>query len=155
MNRAWIPAGALAGVSVAGLIALGPLTSSLNTSVPFPTSVAVTAFGETSTKPVPVSVNYKQVGQTETAANPTNRGGAAAEPATDSTSGQVGYRRRVVVTTNTPAKTVVTPAKPKKPVKRASIIGTTGEANGDSGLAGGSSNTPSTGEQVPTPSSDR
>ena len=29
MNRAWIPAGALAGVSVAGLIALGPLTNSL------------------------------------------------------------------------------------------------------------------------------
>ena len=29
MNRAWIPAGALAGVSVAGLIALGPLTDSL------------------------------------------------------------------------------------------------------------------------------
>ena len=29
MNRAWIPAGALASVSVAGLIALGPLTDSL------------------------------------------------------------------------------------------------------------------------------
>ena len=31
MNRAWIPAGALASVSVAGLIALGPLTDSLHT----------------------------------------------------------------------------------------------------------------------------
>ena len=29
MNRAWIPAGALAGVSVAGLLALGPLTDSM------------------------------------------------------------------------------------------------------------------------------
>ena len=32
MNRAWIPAGALASVSVAGLIALGPLTDSLHTA---------------------------------------------------------------------------------------------------------------------------
>ena len=39
MNRAWIPAGALAGVSVAGLIALGPLTDSMGTPVPFPTTV--------------------------------------------------------------------------------------------------------------------
>ena len=36
MNRAWIPAGALAGMSVAGLIALGPLTDPLSTPVPFP-----------------------------------------------------------------------------------------------------------------------
>ena len=33
MNRAWIPAGALAGVSVAGLIALGQLTDSLGSQV--------------------------------------------------------------------------------------------------------------------------
>ena len=36
MNRAWIPAGALASVSVAGLIALGPLTDSLGTTVSVP-----------------------------------------------------------------------------------------------------------------------
>ena len=42
MNRAWIPAGALAGVSVAGLIALGQVTDSLSTPVSFPSSVAVT-----------------------------------------------------------------------------------------------------------------
>ena len=42
MNRAWIPAGALAGVSVAGLIALGPLTNSLTQQpVSFPSVVTV------------------------------------------------------------------------------------------------------------------
>ena len=47
MNRAWIPAGALAGVSVAGLIAMGPLlTDSLGTDLPFPTSVATPTAGE-------------------------------------------------------------------------------------------------------------
>ena len=40
MNRAWIPAGALASVSVAGLIALGPLTDSLGTTVSFSPTVA-------------------------------------------------------------------------------------------------------------------
>ena len=42
MNRAWIPAGALASVSVAGLIALGSLTDSLGTPVTFSASVPVT-----------------------------------------------------------------------------------------------------------------
>ncbi len=41
MNRAWIPAGALAGMSVAGLLALGPVTDSLSTPVEFATSVPV------------------------------------------------------------------------------------------------------------------
>ena len=39
MNRAWIPAGALAGVSVAGLLALGPVTDSLSTPVEFATGL--------------------------------------------------------------------------------------------------------------------
>ena len=43
MNRAWIPAGALAGVSVAGLLALGPLTDSIGTQVAFPDPVPVKA----------------------------------------------------------------------------------------------------------------
>jgi hypothetical protein len=150
MNRAWIPAGALAGVSVAGLIALGPLIDSLGTNVSFPTSVPVTQLGGTSKTAVPVSVNYKQVGKTQTAALSTRGGEAAAEAATDSTEGLVGYRRRVVVATKTPAKTATT-TKPKKTVKRQASIGTAGESNGDSGLAGGSNDTTGLGEQAPTP----
>ena len=50
MNRAWIPAGALAGVSVAGLIALGQLTDSLDSKVDFPSNVTVDS---SAAKPAP------------------------------------------------------------------------------------------------------
>ena len=57
MNRAWIPAGALASVSVAGLIALGPLTDSLGTTPFIPRSVQVNTSASTVRESVPVSVN--------------------------------------------------------------------------------------------------
>ena len=59
MNRAWIPAGALAGVSVAGLIALGPLTNSLTQQPSFP-SVVTVSVPQTPPKALPVS--YKPQG---------------------------------------------------------------------------------------------
>jgi hypothetical protein len=154
MNRAWIPAGALAGVSVAGLIALGPLTS-LDTAVPFPTSIPISQAGKPSKGAVPV--NYSVPGPSGTTATAALRGGrggqAAASSPTSSDTGYVGYRREVT-TRQTPAKVVVTtPAKPKKVVKRPTSIGTTGEMNSSSGLAGGSNSSTSHGEQAATPSS--
>jgi hypothetical protein len=152
MNRAWIPAGALAGVSVAGLIALGPLTDSLGTTVSFPTSVPITQSGKPSKGTVPVNYNVSgAAGKTSTAAL-THGGQAAAVPPTSSDTGYVGYRREVA-TQEAPAK-VVTPAKPKKTVKRRQSIGTTGETNSSSGLAGGSDGSTSLGEQAATPSSE-
>ena len=68
MNRAWIPAGALAGVSVAGLIALGPLTDSLSSPVSFPPSVTVKQAASTASTAVPVRLNKPVVGKTQTAA---------------------------------------------------------------------------------------
>ena len=74
MNRAWIPAGALAGVSVAGLIALGQVTDSLNTPVSFQSSVAVTT-PKPSASAAPVSFPASVVGKTTHAA--LTRGGQA------------------------------------------------------------------------------
>jgi hypothetical protein len=156
MNRAWIPAGALASVSVAGLIALGPLTDSLGTSVSFPISVPVaTDADKPGNASVPVSVTLSEaVGSTETAA--LRRGGPAqnvkaAAPTT--TEGQVGYRKRV-----TPAPSVTVTVKPKAPVvkpakkkpKRQNSIGTTGETNGDNGLAGSGQGSQGQGETSST-----
>src|SRR4051812_8929181 len=76
MNRAWIPAGALASVSVAGLIALGPLTDSLHTPVSFPGVVTVSAPAPKSSA-VAVSFPAGVVGNTQTAALTRGRGGAA------------------------------------------------------------------------------
>ena len=157
MNRAWIPAGALASVSVAGLIALGPLTDSLGTTVTFPPSVPVTT---DAAKPgraaVPVSVSLSAVGKTETAA--LTRGGAAQNvkvAPTTSEAGQVGYRKRVTVTpprnntaTSTPKKPAVKPAK--KAPKRQQSIGTTGETNSDNGLAGSGQGSQGQGETSST-----
>ena len=67
--------------------------------------------------------------------------------------GQVGYRRTVTPASHT--STAPTNVKPKPKAtptkKRASSIGSVGEANGDSGFAGGSSNKTGLGEQTSTP----
>jgi hypothetical protein len=153
MNRAWIPAGALASVSVAGLIALGPLTDSLGTTVSFPDSVRVnTGAAAQNRASVPVSVNLRTVGDVKTQAAVVSRGDQATviAPVTSDT-GQVGYRKRV---TSAPRVTV-TPAKPavkpeKKAPKRQKSIGTTGETNGDNGLAGGGQGSQGQGETSST-----
>ena len=143
MNRAWIPAGALAGVSVAGLIALGPLTDSLGTQVNFHPTLPVTTPVAGPTRVLPVSVDQGTSGTTATdtvsaALRVDRRGGeatvaAAATPSADV--GQVGFKRTSSPSQTRPGTTTVksTPnAKPKKTVKRAASIG----ANSDSGLAG-------------------
>jgi hypothetical protein len=161
MNRAWIPAGALAGVSVAGLLAMGPLTDSMNPSVPFPLPVTVaqpTTVAKQSSS-IPVSLSFKSaVGSTETAALRTNRGGHAFT--TSSSEGQVALKLHSQVSAHSATAvthsttTHTTPAaKPKKVVKRLQSIGTVGETNSDSGFASGSGGKTSTGESSPTPSS--
>jgi hypothetical protein len=165
MNRAWIPAGALAGVSVAGLLAMGPLTDSMSTPVSFPQAVTVVqpATSAKQSSSVPVSLNLKSaVGSTETAALNTNRGGQASAFTTSGSEGQVALKLHSQVSTHTATATVTQstttntatpPAKPKKVVKRLQLIGTVGETNSDSGFASGSSGKTSTGESSPTPSS--
>ena len=166
MNRAWIPAGALAGVSVAGLLAMGPLTDSMSTPVSFPQAVTVVqpATSAKQSSSVPVSLNLKSaVGSTETAALKTNRGGQASASTTSGSEGQVALKLHSQVsthtatvtqsTTTTTTNTATPPAKPKKVVKRLQLIGTVGETNSDSGFASGSSGKTSTGESSPTPSS--
>ena len=167
MNRAWIPAGALAGVSVAGLIALGPLTDSLNTQVTFPTSIGAaqsTDPGKAAPASVPVSITIKgAAGDTSTAplVTTTTRGGQSAALSTSSDAGQVAYKKfhstsnstNTTTTHTTSAKVATPPATPKKQtVKRqTTIIGTIGEQNGDSGLAGGSKGSTSLGGSTSTP----
>jgi hypothetical protein len=166
MNRAWIPAGALAGVSVAGLIALGPLTDSLNTQVTFPTSIAAAPQTSPGKAPasVPVSYNAGAVGDTNTAAVVLKtHGGQSSVISPSGDAGQVAYqkfhstsnRTSSTTTAHTSNTAVATPpATPKKKAaKRQASIGTIGEQNGDSGLAGGSKGTTSLGEQSGTPSS--
>ena len=164
MNRAWIPAGALAGVSVAGLLAMGPLTDSMNTPVSFPPPVKVVgsfdSAKQSSTKPVSLVLNVKgAVGKTDTAA--LNRGGRASAFTTSSSEGQVALKLHsqaststaTAVTHSTTTQTVTPPAKPKKVVKRLQSIGTTGQTNSDSGFASGGTGKTTTGESSPTPSS--
>jgi hypothetical protein len=164
MNRAWIPAGALAGVSVAGLIALGPLTSSLGTQVTFNPALAVTASSPTHQGSVPVSVDLGATGSTKTAVSAAlnSKGGRQAPAATTSgDAGQVGYKRTASSSSTTAPATLrptpsVTPtapsAPPKKPVKRQDSIGADSGPNSTDGLAGGSSHTStSTGAQSGTP----
>jgi hypothetical protein len=163
MNRAWIPAGALASVSVAGLIALGPLTDSLGTTVQFANSVPMPT---TATKrveaSVPVSVSLKGVGHVDT--KPLVARGGAATNATAADTGFVAEKRsaasRSSTTSSAPAVGTVAPApppappvEPKKVPKRQESIGTTGETNGDQGFAGGSSGSGAVGEQSSTPGS--
>ena len=127
MNRAWIPAGALAGVSVAGLIALGPLTSSLGTQVSFHPTLAVTTPTAGHTRVVQVSVDLGASGKTATGSVSAalRRGGeatvAAATPSGDV--GQVGYKRNSPSSQTRAATTTTVKAKPKKTVQRAASIG--------------------------------
>jgi hypothetical protein len=157
MNRAWIPAGALASVSVAGLIALGPLTDSMGTKVSFPTSVSAPDQSGARTTVLPVRIDYSIKGTTDTETAALTRGGeAAAATSANSDAGRVGYRVRSSGTAT--AKTKTTKVKTKAPAKqkRQTSIGTSGESNnGDSGLTGvGSSGSPQLGEQGTTLGSD-
>ena len=159
MNRAWIPAGALAGVSVAGLLALGPLTDSMSTPVSFPTTVPTQKSTAADFLPVSVKLSRGAVGQTTTIG--LRRGGQATTTATSNpTSGFVGYRKTTGTSrSSTAPATTTTPraAKPKvvvkKTVKRQGAIGGPGETNGSAGLASGSSSgSRGVGEQQNTPS---
>jgi hypothetical protein len=158
MNRAWIPAGALAGVSVVGLIALGHITDSLGTPVTFSPSVAVTTPSASRASALPVSVDYGQRGSTKTAA--LQRGGRAAPTSTNSDAGLVGYKRAPATQSNTaaPATTSIVTAPPAKPktVKRQTLItGATSGPNDDQGLAGShSGGTAGLGEQSSKPASE-
>jgi hypothetical protein len=154
MNRAWIPAGALAGVSVAGLVALGPLTDSLGSQVKFPKSIQTAQSSNASTKPasavVPVSITLSApVGKVETAA--LTRGGHAkvSASATNPTDGKVTVKvvPGTTVThhvapsspSTTPTHTAAPPADkptPKKAAPRQQTIGGLSESNSDQGLAG-------------------
>jgi hypothetical protein len=160
MNRAWIPAGALAGVSVAGLLALGPLTDSLSTPVEFPASAVPIQAPAKAPAFVAVSINLGKKGTTHTNAVPASqhsRGGVADDT---SSAGQVSLKVRpahtaAATTSSGATHTAVTPAaKPtKKAVKRPAIIGDVGESNPDSGLASGDNTKTSVGEQSSTPGS--
>ena len=158
MNRAWIPAGALAGVSVAGLLALGPLTDSMGTKVSFEPSVATVADTNSSAQ-LPVSVRLNQgirgVVVTKSA------GGRRTTPV-NSDAGLVGYRKNSARSSTTTAGastrtrvTVHAAAPPKKVVKkvpkRQQSIGGASETNSSSGLAtGAGSGQQGAGEQAST-----
>ena len=145
MNRAWIPAGALAGVSVAGLIALGPLTDSLGTRVQFPPSATVGVSG-TGTKAhanaVSVSLDIGQVGRTNStsaALTKLSKGGRQTPASTNSDSGFVAVHEKTANVPPAVTATVKSTPKPvKKAAKRPSSIGASAGPNGDQGLAGGS-----------------
>ena len=162
MNRAWIPAGALASVSVAGLIALGPLTDSLGTQVSFHPTLAVTTPAAGQTRVLPVSVDQGESGTTATSVSAAlkvvRRGGEATVAATTPSGdvGQVGYKRNSPSSQTRAGTTTVKPTvKPKKTVKRASSIGANSGPNGDNGLAGGGSgSSTSVGAQSGTPGSE-
>ena len=144
MNRAWIPAGALAGVSVAGLLALGPLTDSMSTPVSFPTTVPTQKSTPSDFVPVSVNISRGAVGTTETTSQ---HGGQAAATTSSSNSDQglVGYRkpsaRTHVVVVTPPRHPSAKPKIVKKAVKRQGSIGGSGETNSNAGLASGSSST--------------
>jgi hypothetical protein len=157
MNRAWIPAGALASVSVAGLIALGPLTDSMGTQVAFPASVPVTTGPSKSSVPV----NFSRAGAsgtTVTAHLVASQGGRKnpLAPTTGSDTGYTAYKREPGTAASAPAPATPKAEAPvkKKVVKRQNSIEAIGESNSDAGLAGGSSGKSDLGEQAATPSSD-
>jgi len=127
---------------VAGLIALGPLTDSLQKPVSFSSVVTVPATAQAK-RFVPVSVSPGVVGKTTHASLDVNRGGRASVQAP--TSGDIGPVA-VKISHNPPASqapathssptTSATPAK-KKTNKRPSSIGGSTAPNGDVGLASG------------------
>jgi hypothetical protein len=157
MNRAWIPAGALAGVSVAGLIALGQLTSSLDSKVDFQPTLTVAASSSAHKGGVvQVSLDLGAQGNTNTdttgAEYKVGRGGEATSSVTSGDAGEVGYKR--TPSTSATTSTTATPqkAKPKKTAPRKTSIGADSGPNGDNGLAGGSSGGPTnTGATSGTP----
>jgi hypothetical protein len=158
MNRAWIPAGALAGVSVAGLIALGPLTDSMGTQVSFPTTVQVVQQPSANPHTMPVSVKLGIRGTTTV--NAGYRGGKAASNkvvnSSNLNSGDVGYTgyRNSGNSASTTTKATVTAPPParKKTVPRPKSITASGEVNGESGFAGaGDNQKTANGEQSQTP----
>jgi len=136
-------------MSVAGLLALGPLTDSLGTTVEFPTTVQTANPVVVTKSSVPVSVTLKNVGTTKTAALRPRGGPAAAPPPTNTDTGFVA-NRRYTGTKSAASPPPPPPAPPKKQPKRQQSIGTTGETNSDQGFAGGSGSS-STGEQSVTP----
>jgi hypothetical protein len=155
MNRAWIPAGALAGVSVAGLFALGHITDSLGTQVDFPQALVAPKVNNTRPpRPVEVSLDVGKTGSTRTAALKIGgRGGqAAATPSPVSgEAGQAGYRIPSTSTSTAPSTSPAPPtthsspdqsAKPKKTQQRQNSIGAISGPNADQGLATGASNGP-------------
>ena len=163
MNRAWIPAGALAGVSVAGLLALGPLTDSLSSPVTFSaTALSMPATTQAPTY-VAVKVNLGKTGSVHTKPNAVpaslrSRGGVADDTAS---AGQVSVKVRpahtaaATTSSGTTHKAATPPAtKPKKKaVKRQTIITDVGESNPDSGLASGDNTKTGLGESSSTPGS--
>ena len=165
MNRAWIPAGALAGVSVAGLIALGQLTDSLGTPVTFNASLAVTTPTAGHTRLLPVSVDQGTRGKTNTSSieaslQKLSKGGRQAPAApTSGDAGPVGFHRTSASSTVRAATATIkstAKAKPKKTVKRQNSIGALSGPNGDNGLTGGTSGASGTsvGAQSGTPGSE-
>jgi hypothetical protein len=163
MNRAWIPAGVLASVSVAGLIALGPLTDSLQKPVSFSSVVTVPQTAPAK-RFVPVSASAGVVGNTKTkhaSLDDVHRGGAAEAP----TSGETGPVA-VKISHNPPAvqapvttpraTTPAAPAKKKTNKPRPTSIGGSNGPNGDEGLASGGSSDGSGGggAQSATPGAD-
>jgi hypothetical protein len=154
MNRAWIPAGALATVSVAGLIALGPLTEGMK--VDFPESVPAPAASTTHARVVAVRLDTGAIGDTSTVepavAIANSRGKEATPPLTNGDEGRVSLNKRYTIAATGPAKAKPKAAAKKKPaVKRQASIGTYGEANSDTGLAGGEPGSTAPGEQIQTP----
>jgi hypothetical protein len=138
MNRAWIPAGALAGVSVAGLLALGPLTDSMGTSVAFPEPVTIAKPSANDFRPVSVTVDGGTVGSQQTASLRGGRATSTAPPNSDQ--GFVAYSKTTAVVTAAKknSSTAKTTAKPKKkPVNRNVPIGGAAETNSSAGLASG------------------
>ena len=146
MNRAWIPAGALAGVSVAGLLALGPLTDSLQHARVVPVRRDRVRSRRRRAASVPVSVTGGVVGSHDAHAALTARRAASRAPdeqrhglrrgedlAEAAARGAVDPRRR-----RSHARQP-TPAKKKTAKPRPTSIGGSSESNGDEGLASGGS----------------
>ena len=165
MNRAWIPAGALAGVSVAGLLALGPLTDSMGTGVPFPQAITGPSQGTgkpgTSQQLAPVSLDISvrtPVGKTTTK-GPARGSQATAPGDPNASQGFVSVEiHKPQPKSNTApgtARIVTAKPKPKKTVTSTrKSISTAGETNDTSGLAGENSPQTGHGEQSQTPSGD-
>jgi hypothetical protein len=167
MNRAWIPAGALAGVSVAGLMALGPLTDSLTSPVTFAPQVAVTSTVPAKAEQVSLSIDQGTAGSVQTAALSNKRGGQASttKAPVSGDSGSVGFRipataphvAATVTPTPSSSSTASTPppkATAKPTTKRPASIGGSSGPNGDTGLASGGNGSTSVGAQSGTPGND-